>query len=110
MPVTNKHADALIASLLGDMHGMSYKVIIPSAREFQQAAQHILYVLEGAGPDAQEPGHFTSTLIQAMLYADEDNRRKLARVYPALAAHVHLYKTHDEGVRIMHVIANLLSD
>jgi hypothetical protein len=94
--------------VLADLDGQRYTVQIPTAEEFMEAARHVLWVLDGPSPEAQEPGTFTTELIRAMCHADPDNISRLARVYPALASHVHMYKTNPEGLAAMRHIATLI--
>lgn len=109
MPVTRQHADALIETVLAELKGMTYEVILPTADDFVKAARHLIYVLDGpTDPDGTEPGSYTTALIQAFLHADLENRRMLTRIYPAMGAHVHLFKTHPDAERVRHAIANLL--
>jgi len=108
MPIREEVADGLIHLVLGDMEGLKYEVVIPTAREFVTAAKHILWVVEGDRERGEEPGSFTKSLIETAMLADEFNRGRLARVYPAYVAHIHMYKTNPDGPRAMQAIATLL--
>lgn len=108
MPVSSELANALIQIILGDIDARAYRVKVPTAEEFQQAARHVLWVLDGESPEAQEPGNFTVNLIRTMCHADKDNLSLMARIYPALASHVHMYKTNPEGIDAMRAIATLI--
>lgn len=109
--IPRQHADELIEQVLGDLRGTMYEAVIPTAEEFQTAAQHFVYVMEGpASPDGKEPGSFTTALIHAFMRSDMENRRLLTYVYPALGAITHMYKTHPEAGRVLHAMATLISD
>lgn len=103
-----QHADALIEAILGDLRSEAFTLEIPNAEEFQRTARHFLYVVEGPGPDSQEPGSFTTLLIQATMRADRENLRLLARVYPAIASIVTVYKFNPDGQRIVQAMSHLL--
>lgn len=111
MAVTEATANALIRMMLGDLESHTYTVEIPDARGFVDAAAHILYVAEGpTTPGAKEPGGFTRALIHTLFQADKENLGRLARVYPALASNVHMYKNQPGGDESLRRVVLLLGE
>lgn len=108
MPIPADVANLLVEKILGDLRQQTYTIPVPTAEEFQAAAKHVLHVMEGPGPDSQEPGGFTIMLIRTMCRADEVNLKKLSHVYPAIAASVHLYKHTDDGIEVLRGLSHLL--
>lgn len=97
----------MIAMLLAPVADMTYKVVMPTARDFVEGARHVLFVLDGDYERGTQPGGFTTDLIVLMSRADSENRAKLVRIFPALTACVEIYKTQAEGLDTLRGIAVL---
>lgn len=82
----------------------------PTLTDAAQAARHVLYVLEGDTEYGEDPGHFTSLLIQTMAHADPDNTRRLTVLYGGLMVSVNIYKTKSGGVDFLRRLASKTPD
>ena len=59
--------------------------------ELQEAARHVLW--HNGDPRGQEPGSFTTKLLEAWTRADSQNAWRLAQVFPALGQAVEISRT-----------------
>lgn len=89
---------------------VNVNVTMPTRDEVFTAASHVLYVLDGPQPHAQEPGQFITGLIQTACHADEMNLAKLSLGFPAYATTVSLYKGAPGGVELVRRLAARLLD
>lgn len=107
-----KHADEIFHSLhkasgRGD-GSVSIKVQFPTAAEFAMASRHVLWVLDGDHELGEEPGHFITTLIQAICHADGPNTARLTYGFPAYTTAVTAYRTEEEGLHALRTMARLI--
>lgn len=61
------------------------------------AAEYVLYVAEGPGPNLRQPGNFARLVVEAMFRADSQNLYRLGRGFPALKDAVWAYKNAPHG-------------
>jgi hypothetical protein len=66
-------------------------------------ARYVLHAFGAAG--GWRPGNFTENLISLISRADRDHAAKLASIYPAEAAAVHIAKYHEDGIATLQAIA-----
>lgn len=66
----------------------------------KRAATHTLGYFMGAR-EGEQPGHFTSAMIEALSVADPTNWGLVYRSFPELAACVRLYKNVDGGLEYL---------
>ena len=67
----------------------------PHGRVFQSDAQHLLHVV--GYPGGVAPGHFMTSLVEALVKADTSNQDRLALGFPSLVAAYRHYAYSDGG-------------
>lgn len=66
-------------------------------------ARYVLFAFGAEG--GWQPGNYTEHLISLIARADRENAAKLATIYPAEAAAVHLAKYDENGIARLQQIA-----
>ena len=89
---------------------VNINITMPTRDEVTISAQHVLYVLDGPGAPAKEPGGFITLLIQAACHADEQNLAQLALGFPAYATNVDIYKNMPGGTELLRRLASKTTD
>lgn len=76
----------------------------PSLEEVSLACRHVIWVLDGDHENGQQPGGFTTALIELMCHADRLNRQKFAFTHGALMTAVDIYKTIPGGADLLRTL------
>lgn len=89
---------------------VNLNVTFPTFAEIEEACRHVLFVLDGDHELGQQPGGFTTSLIELVCHADPDNLSKLSLGFPAIATAVDMYKNKPGGVDILRRLASKTPD
>lgn len=79
---------------------------LPDQSDVREAAQWVLFVLDGDHEVGKEPGGFFTDLIRTACHADPENTAKLALGFPALITAVDIYKNKPDGVETLRRLAS----
>lgn len=89
---------------------VNVNIKMPTRTDITDAAQWVLYLLDGDHEVGKEPGGFYTDLIRAACHADHENLALLALGFGAVVTAVDMYKNQEGGVETLRRLASKTPD